>query len=120
MSRENENQVTSGSLAALPEGVEGVDYKVFILLRHWPTIEFQVCSNCFTHLPMNNVMHELSCARRNWYCPDCKKTVLRNEKETHMEEFHSPVVCEWCGESVVSFPFFLLYFPHLQGEVLAS
>lgn len=63
-------------------------------------------------------MHELSCARRNWHCIKCEvcdahasvclsqlqKTILKSEKEAHLEEYHKDVTCEWCGKSVVLIP----------------
>jgi hypothetical protein len=84
MEKKKRENVTLGSM--FPQGKEGIDFKT--------------CPNCFQPIPMSNSLHELSCARRNWYCQECKLVVLKTDKDAHMKDNHEKVPCEWCGASV--------------------
>lgn len=96
MEKHKKENVTLGSM--FPQGKEGVDFKT--------------CPNCFQPIPINNSLHELSCERRNWYCHDCKKVVLKTEKDAHMKEFHQPEPCNWCGSLLEK----RLHFTHKKND----
>jgi hypothetical protein len=64
-------------------------------------VHFEICKNCFQKVPIAQyAMHDLRCARINWYCVPCNMVVLKTDKQKHEEEFHSIYTCEWCGESM--------------------
>jgi len=64
-------------------------------------VNFEICKNCFQKVPMAQyTMHEMRCARINWYCVPCNMVVLKTDKQKHEEEFHSNYICEWCGDSM--------------------
>jgi len=68
------------------EGVKGVDY--------------EICKNCYQRISIAQItMHELRCARINWYCAACNMAVLKTDKDKHEQEYHTEYICEWCGDS---------------------
>jgi len=82
-----EKEREGATLGAFSGGVEGKDFKT--------------CPNCRHRIPIAaSAMHELTCARRNWYCEQCHSVVLRSEKDAHIEQQHAPIQCDWCNEVV--------------------
>jgi len=68
------------------EGVKGVDY--------------EICKNCYQRISIAQItMHELRCARINWYCPICDIVVLKTDQAKHEQEYHADYTCEWCGDT---------------------
>jgi len=64
----NKESATVGSMPL--EGERGVHY--------------ELCKNCFQKIPIVQIsMHELRCARINWYCEPCNIVVLKTDKEKH-------------------------------------
>lgn len=43
-------------------------------------------------------IHEATCARNNYKCPDCNEIVPKSEKEHHDQEYHSIVSLCWLIE----------------------
>jgi hypothetical protein len=81
----NKESATVGSMPL--EGERGVHY--------------ELCKNCFQKIPIVQIsMHELRCARINWYCEPCNIVVLKTDKEKHEQEYHSEYTCEWCGDTM--------------------
>jgi len=66
--------------------VEGVDYKM--------------CDNCRHPIPVGVFSnHTLACIRRNWYCEACGNVVEKTQKDQHIKDLHTLVLCE-CGQEL--------------------
>ena len=49
---------------------------------------------------VNFVMHEVHCRRNIILCDKCNEPIPRSETEEHFNEYHAPVKCSQCSESV--------------------
>ncbi len=43
-------------------------------------------------------MHDIGCARSNYWCNECEDIVPKSEKEDHEKEVHIKVPCKYCSE----------------------
>lgn len=43
--------------------------------------------------------HEVHCRKHTMLCEICDEPIAIREKEEHDKEYHTPAICELCGES---------------------
>lgn len=69
------------------EGTEGIDFKI--------------CDHCRHRIPISVIEnHTLSCMRRNWFCEICQDVFEKSRKEEHIQNFHSKILCNECGQEM--------------------
>lgn len=64
-------------------------------------VDFKKCSNCRHNIPVASfTMHEIQCARMNYFCEKCGDAVKKTEKQKHEDDVHGLTPCPLCQERV--------------------
>ncbi|CAM0873245.1 unnamed protein product [Alopecurus aequalis] len=59
------------------------------------------CAHCQREIPSSNIdLHSVHCARNLQKCEHCGEMVARKLMEEHYDEYHAPVNCSLCKETL--------------------
>ena len=59
-----------------------------------------ICPNCRHSVPHHTwMLHDIQCARRNYYCDACETVVPNQQREQHALQVHAQLPCD-CGTVV--------------------
>jgi len=66
-------------------------------------VDGELCTHCRRRVPVASlVMHQLRCARINYFCELCDTVVAKVEKEEHEQVAHAKVECsQGCGAQLM-------------------
>ncbi|XP_051214403.1 uncharacterized protein [Lolium perenne] len=66
-----------------------------------PAVATSTCAHCQREIPSSNIdLHSVHCARNLQKCDHCGEMVARKLMEEHYDEYHAPVNCSLCKETL--------------------